>query len=149
MSVMASQITGVSIIYSSVCSGADQRKPQSSASLSFVRGIHRWPVNSPHKGPVTRKMFPLDDVITMVVIISNNASLIGLVMHCMTATVWQDAIYSSQDIIYHRKYRNTSPIETDYDWESCLVISCSFRRPHNLGHFDDTRWHLFICSAMA
>ena len=28
-----------------------------------MRGIHRWPVNSPHKGPVTRKMFPFDDVI--------------------------------------------------------------------------------------
>ena len=43
--------------------GADQRKHQRSASLAFVRGIHRWPVNSPHKGPVTRKMFPFDDVI--------------------------------------------------------------------------------------
>ena len=42
--------------------GADQRKHQSSASLAFVRGIHRWPVHSPHKGPVTRKMFPFDDV---------------------------------------------------------------------------------------
>ena len=63
MSAMASQITGVSIIYSNVCSGADQRKHQSSASLAFVRGIHRWPVNSPHKGPVTRKMFSFDDVI--------------------------------------------------------------------------------------
>ena len=42
---------------------ADQRKHQSSASLAFVRGIHRWPVNSPHKGPVTQKMFPFDDVI--------------------------------------------------------------------------------------
>ena len=31
--------------------------------MAFVRGIHRWPVNSPHKGPVTRKMFPFDDVI--------------------------------------------------------------------------------------
>ena len=40
---------------------------QSSASLAFVRGIHRWPVNSPHKRPVTRKTFPLnfDDVIMM------------------------------------------------------------------------------------
>ena len=46
-----------------VCSAADQRKHQSSASLGFVRGIHRWPVNSLHKGPVTRKMFPFDDVI--------------------------------------------------------------------------------------
>ena len=44
-------------------SGADQRKYQSSASLAFVGGIHRWPVNSPHKWPVTRKMFPFDDVI--------------------------------------------------------------------------------------
>ena len=43
--------------------GTDQRKHQSSALLAFVRGIHRWPVNSPHKGPVTRKMFPFDDVI--------------------------------------------------------------------------------------
>ena len=41
------------------------RKHQSSASLAFVRGIHRRPVNSPHKGPVTRKMFPFDDVIMM------------------------------------------------------------------------------------
>ena len=51
------------IVYSTVYSGADQRKHQSSASLAFVRGFHRWPVNSPHKGPVTRKMFPFDDVI--------------------------------------------------------------------------------------
>ena len=40
---------------------ADQRKHQSSTSLVFVRGIHRWPVNSPNKGPVTRKMFPIND----------------------------------------------------------------------------------------
>ena len=62
MSVMASQITGVSIVYSTVVSDADQRKHQSSASLAFVRGIHWWPVNSPHKRPVTRKMFSFDDV---------------------------------------------------------------------------------------
>ena len=43
--------------------GADQRKHQNSASLAFVRGIHRSPVNSSNKGPVTRKMFPFDDVI--------------------------------------------------------------------------------------
>ena len=63
MSAMSSQITSFTIVYSTVYSGADQRKHQSSASLAFVRGIHRWPVNSPHKGPVTRKMFPFDDVI--------------------------------------------------------------------------------------
>ena len=49
--------------YSLVYSDADQKKHQSFASLAFVRGIHRGPVNSPHKGPVTRKMFPFDDVI--------------------------------------------------------------------------------------
>ena len=63
MGAMASQITSPKIAYSSVYSGADQRKHQSSASLAFVRGIHWWPVNSPHKGPLARKMFPFDDVI--------------------------------------------------------------------------------------
>ena len=64
MGAVASQITSLTIVYSTVYSGADQRKHQSSASLAFVRGIHRWPVNSPHKWPVTRrKMFPFDDVI--------------------------------------------------------------------------------------
>ena len=63
MSAMASQITGLSIVYSTICSSADQRKHQSLASLAFVMRIHRWPVNSPHKGPVARKMLPFDDVI--------------------------------------------------------------------------------------
>ena len=63
IATMASQISSHRIVYSTVYSCADQRKHQSPASLAFVRGIHRWPVKSPHKGPVTRKMFPLDDVI--------------------------------------------------------------------------------------
>ena len=63
MSAMASQITGITVVYSSVYPGTDQRKHHSSALLAFVKGIHLWPVNSPHKGPVTRKMFPFDDVI--------------------------------------------------------------------------------------
>ena len=63
MGAMPSQITSLTIVYSIIYSGADQRKYQSSASLAFVRGIHRWPVNSPRKVPVTRKMFPFDDAI--------------------------------------------------------------------------------------
>ena len=63
MSTMAPQITSLTIVYSTVYSGADYRKYQSPASLAFVRGFHRWPVNSPRKGPVTRKMVPFDDVI--------------------------------------------------------------------------------------
>ena len=46
---IASQITSLTIVYSTVYSNADQRKHQSSASVAFVRGIHRSPVNSPHK----------------------------------------------------------------------------------------------------
>ena len=63
MTTMASQITSLTVVYSIVYSDANQRKHQSSASLAFVWGIHWGPVNSPHKWPVTRKMFPLDDVI--------------------------------------------------------------------------------------
>ena len=63
MSIMASQITDVSIAYSTVCSGAYQRKHQILAWLAFVRGIHRWPVNSPHRGWSTWEMFPFDDII--------------------------------------------------------------------------------------
>ena len=63
MGAMASQITSLTIVYSTVYSGADQRKYQSSTSLVFVRGIHRWSVNSLHKWPMMRKMFPFDDII--------------------------------------------------------------------------------------
>ena len=63
MTMVASQITSLTVVYSIVYSGVNQRKHQSSASLAFVREIHRGPVNFPHKWPVTRKMFPFDDVI--------------------------------------------------------------------------------------
>ena len=69
MGAMASQITSHAIVYSSVNSGADQRKHQSSASLAFVRGIHRGPVNSLHKESVTRKMFPFDDIIMKIFLV--------------------------------------------------------------------------------
>ena len=65
MGAIASQITSLMIVYSIVYLSADQRKHQSSASLAFVRGIHRWTVNSPYKWPVTREMFPFDDVIIL------------------------------------------------------------------------------------
>ena len=63
MTMLASQITSLTVVYSIVYSGVIQRKHQSSASLAFVREIHRGPVNFPHKWPVTRKKFPFDDVI--------------------------------------------------------------------------------------
>ena len=59
MGAMTSQITSLTIVYSTAYS----KKTLSSAPLAIVRKIHRWPVNSPHKWPVTRRMFPFDDVI--------------------------------------------------------------------------------------
>ena len=63
MGGMASQITSPTLVHSNVYSCADQRELQSSASQAFVRGIHRWLLNSPHEWPVVRKMFAFDDVI--------------------------------------------------------------------------------------
>ena len=77
MSAMVSQITPIWAVCSAVCSGAHQRKHQSSASLSLVRGIHRWPVDSPHKGPVTRKCY-----------------------HLMTSSCWEDFL---SHIFYRKK----------------------------------------------
>ena len=71
MNAITSQITSLTIVCSTVYSGTDQRKHQSSASLAIVRGIYLWPVNSPHKGPVTWKMFPFDEVIMISVRITH------------------------------------------------------------------------------
>ena len=91
MTTMASQITSLPIVYSSVYSGADQREHQSSASLAFVRGIHRWPVNSPHKGSVTRKVFPFDDVI--MILLAKQSYIMKVCIwltHCALATPYGD-----------------------------------------------------------
>ena len=63
VSEITSQITGVSMVCSTVCSGVDHRKHQCSESLAFVRRILRWLMNSPHRRPVTRSLFPFDDII--------------------------------------------------------------------------------------
>ena len=87
MSAMASQIISVSIVCSTVGSGADQRKHQSSASLAFGWGINRWPVNSPHKRPVTRKMFPFDDIIMY-------ARLFSIVAYRLSVVPRQHYVYT-------------------------------------------------------
>ena len=83
MGVMASQITSLTIVYSAVYSCVDQRKHQSSASLACVRGIHRWPVNSPRKRPVTRKMFPFDDVIMLKIHVNLDVLTWPLIRWCL------------------------------------------------------------------
>ena len=136
MSAMASQITSLTIVYSSVYSGADQRQHQNSASLAFVWGIHRWPVNSPHKGPVTRKMFPFDDVIMFNVCSKLNKGKMDAVTaiqvcrqisfqltirttHCSCAwychhtSRWPDNVYGSafQRLHYSRQYICVRPMQ--------------------------------------
>ena len=86
MGAMASQITSLTSVCSTVYLGADQRKHQSSASLAFVRGIHRWPVNSPHKWPVTRKMFSFNDVI--------------MVLSCFVFLLWFYFSYLWSHVMY-------------------------------------------------
>ena len=65
MGAMASQITGVSMAFSTVCSGADQRKYQSSASLAFVLTEGNSVVTGefPAQRASNAEMFPFDDVI--------------------------------------------------------------------------------------
>ena len=85
MTAMASQITVVSTVYSTVCSDADQTKHKSSASLAFVVGIHRWPANSPHKGQVTLEIFPCHDVIMIAL------AVLGLITNIVSnraTTMW-------------------------------------------------------------
>ena len=91
MGTVASQITILMNVYSSVNSGA-YKKHQSSASLSFVWGIDRWPVNSPHKWPVTRKLFPSDDVITTCKV----SLLINRPIHNCDETRWILLIFRRQ-----------------------------------------------------
>ena len=116
MDVMVSQITSVSIVYSIVCSDEDQRNHHSSASLAFTRGIHRWPVNSPHKGPETRQMFPFDDVImfrriTSITTVSWVLS-VGKLLHTVDSVTQKDSSWHpiimpcSLSNYLHPHYRN-------------------------------------------
>ena len=95
---MASQITSLTIVYSIVYSDADQRKHQSSASLAFVRGIHRGPVNSPHKGPVAQKLFPFDDVI-MCTMKGRVKCTLGLWFDINLNSRWYEALIHSYAIV--------------------------------------------------
>ena len=90
MGTITSQITSLTIVYSTVYSDADQRKHQSSASLVFVRGINWGSVNSPHKWPVTRKMFPFDDVIMTIQYINSQSQWRGfcLILFGLSLIKW-------------------------------------------------------------
>ena len=94
MGTMASQITSLTIFYSNVRSGADHRKRQSSTLLAFVLGIHRGPVNSPHKWPLARKMFLFHDAIMCKLIVYQNVSNCTFVI-TVTSFTEQRAVLST------------------------------------------------------
>ena len=108
MGAIASQITSLSIVYSIVYSDADQRKHQSSASLAFVRGIQRGPVNSQHKWPVTRKMFPFHDVIMqfrewpclMVLVITKPSSNLSKLRPCQHVWLKIQRVSRQSEMLY-------------------------------------------------
>ena len=136
MSAIASQITSLTIVYPTAYSRRRSKKHQNSASLAFVRGIHRWPVNSPHKGPVTRKMFPFDDVImkasagTVLALKLHTLSTRFLLLffisnhHCWPDDVIQNGrpdLEKSHDTSSVKKQEETNSLELN--WDDALVMT--------------------------
>ena len=139
MNTMASQITSVSIVYLSVCSCPDQIKHQSSASLAFVRGIHRWPVNSAHKGPAVRKMFPYDDVIMYYKSFTskfispwvNGLSLLRITMMSHGSHIVSN--YQICDCLFNSfgQTDNSKQNKASYNWPFVMGIN-QWQRAHNV-----------------
>ena len=127
MGAMASQNSSLTIVYWTVHSGPDQRKHQNSASLAFVRGIHRRPVNSPHKGPVTRKMFPFNNFIM-------RCGLSSAHSHPYKSSTYTPVIRTYMYFLYH-----TCPWLTCPSFWSCYIIvtlldvfmRINYRYPHS------------------
>ena len=108
MNPIASQITSLTIVWSTVYSDADQRKHQSSASLAFVWGIHRGPVNSPHKWPVTRKIFPVDNVIMNSKVLTPRQFIMNPIASQITSlTIVWSTVYSDAD---QRKHQSSASL---------------------------------------
>ena len=116
MGTMAYHITSLTIAYSTVYSGADQIKHQSSTSLAFVWGIHRGPMNSPHKWPVARKVFPFDDVIVIIFLV-----VVMFLYHCCPffQGYWLALTHLSLDrmaAIYQTTFKNS------FSWMKRFVL---------------------------
>ena len=140
MSVMASQITSVLSVCSTVCPGADQRKYQSSVSLAFVRRSHRWQVDSLLKGPVTRKMFPFDDVIIIHEHVMASKRIICHIIEDGNTHPWSDRllVYFTCFLKYLH-YISCVSIFHDYFLLFCL-IRVSKEHPKDLQSFQSEFW---------
>ena len=116
MCAMASQITSLTIVYSTVYSGTDQRKHQSFAPLAFVRGIHRWPVNSPYKWPVTLKLFSFDNVIMIGMI-----AKLGDIHLAVRGVYWSDNLFFTCKITYNWLSRGPRRYQAELNRKFCNV----------------------------
>ena len=141
MTMLASQITSLTVVYSIVYSGVNQRKHQSSASLAFVWEIHRGPVNFPHKWPVTRKMLPFDDVIMSMIKTSLATTIHGQPLYNRPywRTKWHRGIERnphSQKRIKHQKPFRCSRSMSYYP--QAIVGELNTLKPRQNGrHFPD------------
>ena len=126
MGTIASQFTSLAIVYSIAYSDVDQRKHQSSASLAFVRGIHRGPVNSPRKWPVTRKMFPFDDVIMINIEIPNRF------IWDWDVTEERNSLFSHDDVIKWKHFPRNWPFARIFEtlsgplWRHRNAVGCNY-----------------------
>ena len=84
MGAIASQITSLTIVYSIIDSDAGKKKTSKLRVTGLCEGFHRGPMNSPHKWPVMREMFPFDDVIMWYCICLKDNEYEGLLYLCKT-----------------------------------------------------------------
>ena len=141
MGAMASQIISLTSVYSTIYSDANQRKHQSSALLAFVRGIHRWPVNSPHKWPVTRKMFPFDDVM-MITLKLQGRNRSDLPRLRILITLMTNKIFVMLCSFFSFWY-NFGVLKQDKFEVSHYFLENCWKKFHHIWH-DDVLWQGFL-----
>ena len=133
MRAIASQITSLTIVYSTVYSDANQRKYQSSASLAFVRRIYRGPVNSPHKWPVTRKCFHL------MTSLCHHRNKRCHVVNCTLRDIYQSRVYQNKIILIKEKCVWKSLQNVDH-----FVQVAMNKCPVYIFHDDVIKWKHFL-----
>ena len=169
---MVSQITRVLIVYSTICWGPDKRKYQSSASLASVRGNHQLSVNSPHKGPVTRKWAYLMTSSCLLVTPANYEGCYMTVLGCefrylhallheyfhpavwnrrpwMAAMTYPSTCAENPHIRTGRMiFRIVAPCVARYMWEernNRLIGSRCYPICDLILWFNNKSWHIFHC----
>ena len=124
MSAMPSQITGVSIVCLAVCLGADQRNIKVPRHCFLLVESTGSPMDSPHKGPVTQKMFPFDDVIMHNAELCISRLVLDTPLHHQTNAF--NSSWNTRRYISHTKVPNLCPKQkiflTRGQWFNCGIL---------------------------